>query len=111
MACSAAKAGRPAGRRVGAVHGGRGTKRARDYHRRALAFGRDIGAPLEGARALEGIGHGHLHDHDRSEAAGYLEQAREVYRRIGTPGLARVEQTLRDQGLASTAATSARDHQ
>jgi len=31
------------------------------------------------------VGHSHLQDHDRSEAVGYLEQAQEVYRRIGTP--------------------------
>jgi len=57
------------------------------------------------------VGHSHLQDDDRSEAVGYLEQAQEVYRRIGTPGLAHVEQTLRDQGLASSAAASPRDHQ
>jgi tetratricopeptide (TPR) repeat protein len=71
--------------------------RARDYHSRALAIARDIGAPLEEARALEGIGHSRLRDHDHPEAAGYLQQAHEIYRRIGAPELARVEEALHHQ--------------
>jgi len=40
------------------------TGQARDHHSQALAIAREIGAPLEEARALEGIGHSHLRGHE-----------------------------------------------
>jgi hypothetical protein len=71
------------------------TLQARDYHSQALAIARDLGAPLEEARALEGIGHSHLQDGNHGEGIAHLKQALVIYRRIGTPGARRVQETLR----------------
>ena len=51
------------------------SQQARDHHSQALAIARDLGAPLEEARALEGIGRchlqdGHARDRHRPPAAG-----------------------------------------
>lgn len=51
-------------------------------------------APLEEARALDGIGHSHLRDGHPGEAAASLEQALAIYQRIGSPDVRRVQETL-----------------
>jgi tetratricopeptide (TPR) repeat protein len=87
------------------------TQQARDYHNQAIAIARDIGAPLEEARALEGIGQSHLQDGDPSQAATPLRGALAIYRRIGNPGARRVDETLRDYGLESAPAQPAHDQE
>ena len=46
------------------------TPQARTHHAQALAIARDISAPLEEARALEGLGQTHLQDGSRDKAWG-----------------------------------------
>ena len=55
--------------------------------------------PFEEARALEGIGHSHLHDGNPSQAARQLRQALAIYQRTDTPSAQRVQQTLRHHQL------------
>jgi tetratricopeptide (TPR) repeat protein/transcriptional regulator with XRE-family HTH domain len=69
-------------------------RQARDYHAQALAIARELGTPLEEARALEGIGYSQLHDGHDSEGTAYLEQALAIYQRIGAPAARRVQETL-----------------
>jgi tetratricopeptide (TPR) repeat protein len=69
-------------------------RQARDYHARALAIARELGTPLEEARALEGTGRSHLRDGDASEAAARLEQALAIYQRIAAPAARRVQESL-----------------
>jgi Flp pilus assembly protein TadD len=69
------------------------TSQARDQHTQALAIARDISAAPEEARALEGLGHGHLQDGNPGHAAAHLRQALAIYERIGAPGAKRVEET------------------
>ena len=85
------------------------TGQARDHHGQALAIARDIGAPLEEARALEGIGHSHLQDGNPSRAAAHLRQALAIYQRIGSPAARRVEDALRRCGPDSAPSQPARD--
>jgi tetratricopeptide (TPR) repeat protein len=75
-----------------------GTHEARECHARALAIARDFGVPVEEARALEGIGQAHLQDGNRAESSAHLHQALAIYQRIGSPGVWRVQQTLREHG-------------
>jgi tetratricopeptide (TPR) repeat protein len=70
------------------------TKQAREHHTHALAIARDLGVPLEEARALEGIGDSHLQDGNPADATPYLQQALTIYRRIGTTGAQRVTESL-----------------
>jgi hypothetical protein len=65
----------------------------------ALAIAQDLGAPLEEARALEGIGTSHLRDTNPGLAAPPLRQALAIYQRIGNPGDQRIRKTLAQQGL------------
>src|SRR5262249_59615115 len=58
---------------------------ARDHHTQALAIARDIGAPLEQARAMEGLGQNHFQDGRLGKAPAYLRQAVAIYRQIGAP--------------------------
>jgi hypothetical protein len=69
-------------------------RQARDYHAQALAIARDLGTPLEEARALEGIGRSHLRDGHADEGTACLEQALAIYQRIGVPAARRVQETL-----------------
>ena len=71
------------------------SQQARDYHSQALAIARELGAPLEEARALEGIGRCHLQDGNAREGAAQLQQALAIYQRIGAPDAQRVQETLR----------------
>ena len=74
------------------------SRQARDHHSQALAIARDIGAPLEEARALEGIGHSHLQDGNPGQATTHLRDALAIYQRIGSPAARRVKETLRQYG-------------
>jgi hypothetical protein len=56
------------------------------------------GAPLEEARALDGIGHSYLHDGCTREATAHLRHALTIYQRIGAPAAQRVRDTLRLHG-------------
>ena len=71
------------------------SQQARDYHTQALAIARELGVPLEEARALEGIGHCHIQDGNPGEGAAKLRQALAIYQRIGAPDAQRVQETLR----------------
>jgi Flp pilus assembly protein TadD len=75
------------------------TQQARDYHNQANSIACEIGAPLEEARALEGIGQSHLQDGNSSQAIAPLREALAIYQRIGSPGVRRVRETLRQHGL------------
>jgi len=75
------------------------TEQARDYHSQALAIARDIGAPLEEARALEGIGDSHLLDGNPSQATAPLRDALAIYQRIKSPGTEHVQGILRQHRL------------
>ena len=79
-----------------------GSDRASGHHARALALTRDVSAPLEEARALEGIGQCHIQNDDPGQAAAYLRQALAIYQRIGAPHARRVQETLHRHGLPST---------
>jgi hypothetical protein len=78
------------------------TGQARDQHTRALAIARDLGAPLEEARALEGIGNSRFQDANARQGAVHLLQALAIYERIGAPAARRVQETLQRRGLPST---------
>jgi hypothetical protein len=71
------------------------TPQAREHHARALAIAQAISAPLEEARALEGIGRAHLHDHNHGVGLDSLQQALTIYQHIGAPRARRVQETLR----------------
>ena len=79
------------------------TGRAREYHAQALAIARDLRAPLEEARALEGLGQTHMQDGNPGQAAAHLRQALTIYQRIGAPAARRVQETLQNHRLTSTA--------
>ena len=80
--------------------GPRPPDQAREQHAQALAIARDIGVPLEEARALEGLGQAYLHDGNTGEAAAHLRQALSIYQRIGAPAAQRVQAQLREGKLA-----------
>jgi tetratricopeptide (TPR) repeat protein/transcriptional regulator with XRE-family HTH domain len=71
-------------------------QQAHDYHSQALAIARELGVPLEEARALEGIGRCHLQDGHPDEGTAHLQQALTIYQRIKAPAAQRVQKTLRD---------------
>ena len=73
---------------------GPATGQARDHHRQALGIARDIGAALEEARALEGIGHSYLQEGNPSHAGAHLRDSLAVYQRIGSPHAHHVQETL-----------------
>ena len=75
------------------------TQLARDYHTKALAIAREISAPMEEARALEGIGRSHLQGGNPGEGAAHLQQASTIYQRIGAPAARRGQATLRDHSI------------
>ena len=60
----------------------------------ALAIARELGTPLEEARALEGTGHSHLRDGHPAQAAAPLRDALAIYQRIAAPAARRVQETL-----------------
>ena len=69
-------------------------RQARDYHAQALAIARELGTPLQEARALEGTGHSHLRDGHPAQAAAPLREALAIYQRIASPAARRVQETL-----------------
>ena len=93
------------------------TSQAREYHGQALAIARDFRVPLEEARALEGLGQTHIQDGNPGQAAAHLRQALTIYQRIGAPAARRVQETLHNHRLTSTApkpppaAPNSDDHQ
>jgi len=70
------------------------------FHLQALEVAIEIGAPIEQARAREGIGRSRMQQGQTEQAAESLLQALAMYRRIGSPRAAQVEVTLRDCGLS-----------
>jgi hypothetical protein len=64
-----------------------------------LAIARDIGDPLQEARALEGIGQCHLRDGNPGDGTSYLRQALTIYQRIRAPAAQRVQGTLHDHAI------------
>ena len=81
--------------------GAQTARRPADYHDQALAIARDVGAPLEEARALEGIGRCYLQDGHDQEGTTHLQQALTIYQRIGAPGARRVQQALPDHHVTT----------
>ena len=78
------------------------SRQARDHHARALAIAGEISAPLEEARALEGLGHCLLPDGDPGAAAAmHWQQALAIYQRIGVPDAQRIQETLRQHGITT----------
>jgi tetratricopeptide (TPR) repeat protein/transcriptional regulator with XRE-family HTH domain len=69
------------------------------FHRQALDVATQMGAPIEQARAREGIGRCHLRQGQPELAGEPLRQALAIYRRTGSPRAGQVEQTLRDRGM------------
>ena len=86
-------------------------RQARDHHNQALAIARELGMPLEEARALEGIGQSHVQEGNPSQAAATLRDALAIYQRIGSPAAGRVEETLRQHGLPPASARPAHDQE
>ena len=64
----------------------------------ALTIARQVGAPLEEARALDGIGHSYLDDGYTREGTAHLRHALTIYQRIGAPAAQRAQDTLRQHG-------------
>ena len=72
------------------------------------AIALEIGAPLEEARALEGLGHGNIQDGNHYEGRTYLRQALTIYQRIGATDALRVQEALRHHELIPITAEPAR---
>jgi len=82
------------------------TGQARDHHNQALVIAAEIGAPLQEARALEGIGYSYLEDGNPAQAAVHLQRALAIYQRIGSPRAQRVKETLRRQSARGAYASA-----
>jgi tetratricopeptide (TPR) repeat protein len=67
---------------------------ARDRFRAALRLAREVGNPLEEARALDGMAGCSLHRSDPGDAARQLRAALAIYRRLGAPEAAAAEAAL-----------------
>ena len=78
------------------------TAHAHRHHAQGFAIARDISAPLEEARALEGLGQAHLQDGSYDKGLELLHQAHTIYQRIGAPAAQRVQETLQNHRLTST---------
>lgn len=81
------------GRKERPATGWPAAREAQGHHAEALAIARELGTPAEEARALEGMGRSLLH-RDPAEATTLLRQALAIYRKIGTPRVALVLDTL-----------------
>ncbi len=75
---------------------------AHGYYAQALSIARDISAPVQEARALEGIGRFHIQEGNLHQGATHLRQALAIYRRIGAPEARRVETTLLESPSGET---------
>jgi tetratricopeptide (TPR) repeat protein len=84
------------------------TADAEAFHTEALDIATEMGAPIEQARAREGIGRCYLQQGQTQQAAGSLLQALAIYRRTGSPRAAQVEATMRDHHLSKAGLSS--DH-
>jgi hypothetical protein len=82
-------------------------RQARDQHGQALAIARELGTPLEEARALQGTGRSHLQEGHASEGTACLRQALAIYQRIGSPAARGVQQTLHDHHTRQDSPTPA----
>jgi len=71
------------------------TADAETFHVQALRVAIDLGALIEQARAQEGIGLYCMQRGQPEQAAECLLHALAIYRRIGSPRAAQVEETLR----------------
>ena len=74
------------------------TDDARRHHSQALSIAREIGARVEEARALAGIGRSLLPS-SRAEAAAYLRDALVIAQRFGSQEAPRIQDTLTEHGL------------
>jgi tetratricopeptide (TPR) repeat protein len=72
---------------------------AETFHLQALEVATEMGAPIEQARAREGIGRCRLQQGQSEQATESLLAALAIYRRIGSPQAGQVEVTLRTHGL------------
>jgi hypothetical protein len=70
------------------------SQQALDHHGQALDVAREMGTPLEEARALEGIGPCHLQDGHTRDGAARLQEALTIYQRTAAPAARRVHDTL-----------------
>jgi len=77
-------------------------REARGYYTQALSIARDINAPVEQARALEGIGRCHSQEGNPDQGSAHLRQALAIYRRIGAPEAQRVEANLLKLAMMTT---------
>jgi hypothetical protein len=66
--------------------------------------------PILEARALEGIGHAHLHDGNPGEAAPSLNEALTIYQRLGASSARRVQEYLDRHGLTPATPSHNPDH-
>jgi tetratricopeptide (TPR) repeat protein/transcriptional regulator with XRE-family HTH domain len=71
---------------------------ARSHHEQALDIARRIAAPLEEARALEGIGVCHIRCGQTGEGITLLRQALGIYEHVSSPRSHRVEKVLHELG-------------
>jgi tetratricopeptide (TPR) repeat protein len=69
------------------------------HYEHAQAIAADLAAPLEQARALEGIGRCHLMEGRSGKGAAALRQASAIYGKIGSPGAEQVQRLLAEHGL------------
>ena len=71
---------------------------ARKHYGRALVIARDLGIPLEEARAMEGAGYCHLREGRPREGIACLRQALAIYQRLCAPEAVRVQEDLLTEG-------------
>jgi len=71
---------------------------ARKHYGRALVIARDLGIPLEEARAMEGSGYCHLREGRPREGIACLRQALAIYQRLCAPEAVRVQEDLLTEG-------------
>jgi tetratricopeptide (TPR) repeat protein len=74
---------------------------AETFHEQALEIATEMGAPIEQARAREGIGRCQSRQGQHEQALESLAKALAIYRRIGSPRAGQVEEALRDCGQTS----------
>ena len=60
-----------------------GTDASREFHSRALQASREVGIPAEEARSLEGLAHCQLRAGDDAAAIAGLNEALNIYQKIG----------------------------
>ena len=72
---------------------------ANSHHEKALAIAISITAPVEEARALEGIGRCQLLDGRTAEGVASLRRSLAIFERISSPNAQRVAALLQEQRL------------